>query len=90
MSVLMCVHGALQWSGVPNKVYSRLTPSVPGVDSGSTAALIRIKRLLRMRELFYFQPSFIHKILFWFLISVKRCYSCLINFKKNRKRGTGK
>lgn len=41
-----CVSG--WWTGVPLKVYSCLTPSVPGVGSGSTVSLTSIKRLLKM------------------------------------------
>lgn len=54
------VHGE-QWSGIPIKVYFHFTPSVPGIHSGSTVALMRIKRLLRVNELFYFSYSFMDK-----------------------------
>lgn len=56
--VNVCVHGALQWTGAPSKVYpivcipySHLIPSVPGIiGSRSTKTLTRIKWLLEMNE----------------------------------------
>lgn len=38
-----CVYRPLGWTGIPSKVYSNLTPSVPRIVSVSTAALTRIK-----------------------------------------------
>lgn len=33
---------ALQWTGVPSRVYPCLDPSLPGADLGSTSTLSRI------------------------------------------------
>lgn len=41
---------ALWRTGVPSSVYSHLTPRVPGIHSGSTVSLLRIKMLLKMNE----------------------------------------
>lgn len=46
----MCVHGALQWTGVPSSVNFCLAPYVPGIGSGSTVTLTRKKQLLKMNE----------------------------------------
>lgn len=43
------VHRALRWTGVPS-VYSHLTYSVAGTDSGSTLSLSRINWLLKVNE----------------------------------------
>lgn len=40
--VWMCVHGALQWTGIPSRVYSCSSLIVPGIGSGFTAILTRI------------------------------------------------
>lgn len=40
--VNVCMHVALQWTGMP---------SVCWIDSGSTTALIRLKRLLKMNSM---------------------------------------
>lgn len=46
----MCVNCVLRHTDNPSKLYSRLTHSVPGNDSGPTVTLTRIKRLLKMNE----------------------------------------
>lgn len=36
LSVNVCVHGAMGWTGVPSRVYPHLMSSVPDIDSRST------------------------------------------------------
>lgn len=36
---------------LPCRVYSRLTPNVPGIDYRSIVTLIKMKRLLKMNQL---------------------------------------
>lgn len=47
--IIVC--DALQWNGIRSRVYSALSPRVPGMDSRSIANLTRIMRLLKMNEL---------------------------------------
>lgn len=39
MCAKLCMHCALQWTGVPSKVDYHLMPSVPEIGSGSTTTL---------------------------------------------------
>lgn len=47
----MCHHGALQWTGVPCRMYSSFILSILGIDSGFNSTLTRMKLLLKMNEL---------------------------------------
>lgn len=46
----ICVHDALQWTGIPFRVNYNHVPSVARIDSGSTMILTRIKWLLKVNE----------------------------------------
>lgn len=38
-----CLHGALHWTSIPSRVYSHLIPTVPWIDSRTTATLTQEK-----------------------------------------------
>lgn len=42
-----CVHGALQWPGLPSRVYSHLTPNVSGIGSRSIVTVMRITEVIQ-------------------------------------------
>lgn len=48
VNVYGCEHCALQYTGIPSRVYFHLVLSVPGISSGSTVILTRIERLLNI------------------------------------------
>lgn len=50
LSVNMSVFCTLWWTGIQSRVYSCLSPSVPGTDSRSTMTLISIKLLVKINE----------------------------------------
>lgn len=50
LHVNVCMHGALQWTGIPFRMHSLLVPSVPGISSGFTSTLTGINPLLKMNK----------------------------------------
>lgn len=46
--VIVCAHGAQQWTGIPSRVFSCLVLTVPGIGSRSIMILTRIKHLQEM------------------------------------------
>lgn len=48
--VCLCMHSALKWTRFPFRVYSHLTPRVPGIDHGFTKTLTKIKYLPKMTD----------------------------------------